>query len=1302
MVSNTRSSVRFQEEIDFSKEDFDELGIKYPICQTFCPEEVHGDICKCKRKISRHRDKAPHDAEEWEHAIRTYLLPAQYGRLANDGWFARLDIETELDKVEELLFKLWKLPEPKLIMSIIGGAKFFKLNDRLESNFIKGIVNVAEKANSWIVTTGYRVGIVQLVGQALAKVQLKKQDSKMIAIGICKWGSIKNVKELTAIRNNAKSKTRISQSDDSDEDEETHGIIRRGECHLEMNHTHYLMLDDGRYRHFDSKDFRANLCSCIAKRSIKKKQSNAQTPAVTIVVEGGPDTITNVYYDLKKNIPVVIINGSGRVADFLSRWFSYAKNVETDPQHADEVYGIDELGTNLLTQGLIETKTQKRLGNRVDVHADLHLDLSKKKLRQLFHKYEKEMQEDLKNLLYRDDDSDQKKADSVKAENKGPDKKLLDTLDQVMFCLQPGLRSHVTVYNLDSDNDLAETIFESICKAYNKSPKGKNNEKAIDERSALLNLAMDWNCIHVAKEFVFQNALDTIQDPNKYFIRALTDNLPTFVYEFLKLGLNPADVFFSKTFASVQEQRYKKFLDTLYTNDLILKGKPETRLKYFIGANEQDDRPWIGTVKKLNHALTNIIGDYMYDLYFNTEEEEMKHRNKWGLTQHHEKNHHNNIKDVESRMILTTSAQAEKARKCILRDLFLWAILMNRIDMAKVFLCFLKYRICPALIATKVLKQYDAKATYGAAQDEYKENIKYFEKYAMDCLDACNQENLDLACQLVVQQNELYGYVTCLQIASDAGDKLFIARPSSTQAMHCIWFDKLNMKKNDGSGYVALITGILSLGLLASPFVRYQENKKGAQIGSSPKRTLEQCGITYCDPYPLEYPRYKIIKPSINRYLNNFVNFHLCLAVKFSYHVISYIFFLLLFSYVLLFNFSPPTSDFPSIGWTEILTIILVSCMLIEEIHHFLTQDSLKLIGQAKSNFRDFFKSLTTIGFILFYIGLILRFTNAGSEEDFIAARVVMAIDIEIWWLRSLSFIIVIPFLGPHLVAIAKMLQDLLFFLSIIAVVMIAYGVASRSMVYYPPGNNVTVLTGPPDTSFSGRPIFRNILYPVYYLMYGDFGDELTNLDNNSDAAWATADQVLLAIHMIFVNILLVNLLIAMFSKRFNEVDEDTRNIWHSQQYLFTREYFTRSPFMPPISIIYNIYYLSRMLIFFIRRKFFHGSADRSAQKFKIIAMNKDRLEEWREFEGASTYKYAHNEVKALKAAPQKVKKGSDSSSTQKETKADNSDDLNEAADNVRELQDHLSKLNSTIEGMKLGFKNYFIEQQQVDVKNKK
>ncbi len=61
---------------------------------------------------------------------------------------------------------------------------------------------------------------------------------------------------------------------------------------------------------------------------------------------------------------------------------------------------------------------------------------------------------------------------------------------------------------------------------------------------------------------------------------------------------------------------------------------------------------------------------------------------------------------------------------------------------------------------------------------------------------------------------------------------------------------------------------------------------------------------------------------------------------------------------------------------------------------------------------------------------------------------------------------------------------------------MAGYGVASRSMVYFPVVNNFTIETGGPvDNSFDGRAVFRYIAYPVYYLLYGQFGNELQDLD---------------------------------------------------------------------------------------------------------------------------------------------------------------------------------------------------------------
>lgn len=150
----------------------------------------------------------------------------------------------------------------------------------------------------------------------------------------------------------------------------------------------------------------------------------------------------------------------------------------------------------------------------------------------------------------------------------------------------------------------------------------------------------------------------------------------------------------------------------------------------------------------------------MFDIYFDTKHDEEIYKNKYGLKQHFSKPKLNDGNDKTGQH---TSSDIE-LREHVMRDLFLWAILMNRIEMAKVFLCFMKYRICPALIATKILKSYYEIAEYSHLKDSYIESAKYFENYAVNCLDQCDDVDADQACEIVLQENELYGYVTCLQV----------------------------------------------------------------------------------------------------------------------------------------------------------------------------------------------------------------------------------------------------------------------------------------------------------------------------------------------------------------------------------------------------------------------------------------------------------------------------------------------------------------------------------------------------------
>lgn len=100
------------------------------------------------------------------------------------------------------------------------------------------------------------------------------------------------------------------------------------------------------------------------------------------------------------------------------------------------------------------------------------------------------------------------------------------------------------------------------------------------------------------------------------------------------------------------------------------------------------------------------------------------------------------------------------------RDLFIWTILMNYIDMAKVLLAHLNHRICAALIARKILKSYrDKYAVFDDTKTEYTRSMDYFEDYAIDCLTLCYKNNPNMACELVLRQSDMFGNVTCLEVS---------------------------------------------------------------------------------------------------------------------------------------------------------------------------------------------------------------------------------------------------------------------------------------------------------------------------------------------------------------------------------------------------------------------------------------------------------------------------------------------------------------------------------------------------------
>ncbi|CAF0870280.1 unnamed protein product, partial [Didymodactylos carnosus] len=214
-----------------------------------------------------------------------------------------------------------------------------------------------------------------------------------------------------------------------------------------------------------------------------------------------------------------------------------------------------------------------------------------------------------------------------------------------------------------------------------------------------------------------------------------------------------------------------------------------------------------------------------------------------------------------------------------------------------------------------------------------------------------------------------------------------------------------------------------------------------------------------------------------------------------------------------------------------------------------------------------------------------------------------------------------------------RQLHDLSAFIYIIFIFIAAYGVVSRSMISY--GN----------VDFSGRGIFSNILYPPYWFLYGNTGDELSTLDNmiNGDnststgVAEATATHVLLAIHTLFIQILLLNLLIAVFNSTIVKVEENTEFFWRYQRYSFVRKYFERPLFAyPPLNIISYFFWALNNGIKRIRRlECWENRVDDANIKRKhltqMIANDPEKSDAWNEFENAATYYYVQSAVEKKK-----------------------------------------------------------------------
>ena len=109
-----------------------------------------------------------------------------------------------------------------------------------------------------------------------------------------------------------------------------------------------------------------------------------------------------------------------------------------------------------------------------------------------------------------------------------------------------------------------------------------------------------------------------------------------------------------------------------------------------------------------------------------------------------------------------------------------------------------------------------------------------------------------------------------------------------------------------------------------------------------------------------------------------------------------------------------------------------------------------------------------TISVMLFLIGLSLRFQPVFIQYG----RVVFCVGLIYWYVRILDIFAVNKYLGPYVMMIGKMVKDMAYFIVILLVVLMSFGV-TRQSIRYPDGK--------PNWTLA-----RDIFLKPYFMIYGE------------------------------------------------------------------------------------------------------------------------------------------------------------------------------------------------------------------------
>ncbi|GAB6029581.1 hypothetical protein CHUAL_005324 [Chamberlinius hualienensis] len=643
---------------------------------------------------------------------------------------------------------------------------------------------------------------------------------------------------------------------------------------------------------------------------------------------------------------------------------------------------------------------------------------------------------------------------------------------------------------------------------------------------------------------------------------------------------------------------------------------------------------------------------------------------------------------------------------CPYNELLLWAVLMKRQQMALFMFQREEEALAKALVAMKLYKSMAHEAAQDDLETEISENFKSysqeFEKLALELLDYCYRQNDFIAMQMLTYELNTWGNQTCLTLAVAANHVQLLAHPCCQILLADLWLGGIRTRKSTNLKVL--------LGLLFPPFILTLEFKSKEELKLMPQteqehnsmgkheddggedipeevevdanaNDVETGGSRRCI---MEGEDSRASKRSVKTHIRKsslrnhdktkgkkfkherplrlgkkLYEFYTAPLTKFFGYSITYFFFLCVMSYDVLTIMSP-TPD-----WPEIYCLIYIITFTIEIGREIAMAEPVRLSQKILMWLDNKWNPCDIVAILIYISAFVARLIPSGMD----VSKVIYATNSMYWYLRILHLLSVNKYFGPFVTMIGKMVINMVYFVVFLLVVLGAFGVCRQAILNPYESPNWTIA--------------REIFFHPYFMLYGEvYADYISppcgdspDLSPCRTGRWVTV--VAMCLFLLIANILLINLLIAVFNNIYINVDAVAQQVWKSKRYTVIMEYEQKPVFPPPFIIINHLY----MLYQYIRS---HCSKDtqRNSHVLKLF-LSDCELEAVHDFEeecvdgyirerksiiGSSSIELVKSNNSRIESLNQKVEDLFQRSST-------HSSVIQELKFGVREMTDELSKV---------------------------